>query len=103
MDWAHPFDLYRLFPEPAQYACSSEGCWQQSRSAIARGWSITVGAKMSVDAETVRRIAHLARIAVCEVELEHLRGVLSAMLAFVEPLADVHIANAAPVPTVRAI
>ena len=39
---------------------------------------------MSVDAATVRRIAHLARIAVTEAEVPHLQGELNAMLAFVE-------------------
>ena len=39
---------------------------------------------MSVDADTVRRIAHLARIAVTEAEVPHLAGELNAMLAFVE-------------------
>ena len=42
---------------------------------------------MSVDADTVRRIAHLARIAVPESEIGHLQGELNAMLAFVEQLA----------------
>ena len=41
---------------------------------------------MSVDADTVRRIAHLARIAVAENEVEHLKGELNTMLAFVEHL-----------------
>ena len=41
---------------------------------------------MSVDAATVRRIAHLARIAVTEAEVPHLQGELNAMLAFVEQL-----------------
>jgi aspartyl-tRNA(Asn)/glutamyl-tRNA(Gln) amidotransferase subunit C len=36
---------------------------------------------MSVDADTVRRIAHLARIAVAESEVENLKGELNAMLA----------------------
>ena len=44
---------------------------------------------MSVDADTVRRIAHLARIAVAESEVEHLQGELNAMLAFVEQLQEV--------------
>ncbi len=35
---------------------------------------------MSVDAATVRRIAHLARIAVKEEEVPHLQGELNAML-----------------------
>jgi Asp-tRNA(Asn)/Glu-tRNA(Gln) amidotransferase C subunit len=42
---------------------------------------------MSVDADTVRRIAQLARIAVAEDEVEHLRGELNAILAFVEQLS----------------
>ena len=41
---------------------------------------------MSVDAATVRRIAHLARIAVADDEVEHLRGEINAILAFVEQL-----------------
>ena len=41
---------------------------------------------MSVDAETVRRIAHLARIAVEEEEIELLQKELNAILAFVEAL-----------------
>jgi aspartyl-tRNA(Asn)/glutamyl-tRNA(Gln) amidotransferase subunit C len=43
---------------------------------------------MSVDAATVRRIAHLARIAVPESEVPHLQGELNAILAFVEQLSD---------------
>ena len=46
---------------------------------------------MSVDAATVRRIAHLARIAVAEDEVEHLRGELNAILAFVEQLSEVDV------------
>ena len=39
---------------------------------------------MSVDADEVRRIAHLARIAVADQEIAHLQGELNAILAFVE-------------------
>jgi aspartyl-tRNA(Asn)/glutamyl-tRNA(Gln) amidotransferase subunit C len=46
---------------------------------------------MSVDADTVRRIAQLARIAVAQDEIEHLRGELNAILAFVEQLSDVNV------------
>jgi aspartyl-tRNA(Asn)/glutamyl-tRNA(Gln) amidotransferase subunit C len=46
---------------------------------------------MSVDTATVRRIAHLARIAVAEDEVEHLKGELNAMLAFVEQLQEVNV------------
>jgi aspartyl-tRNA(Asn)/glutamyl-tRNA(Gln) amidotransferase subunit C len=55
---------------------------------------------MSVDADTVRRIAHLARIAVEEEEVEHLRGELNAMLAFVEQLNEVDIARVEPMTSV---
>lgn len=55
---------------------------------------------MSVDAKTVRRIAHLARIAVAEEEVEHLRGELNAILAFVEQLAEVDVGNVAPMTSV---
>jgi aspartyl-tRNA(Asn)/glutamyl-tRNA(Gln) amidotransferase subunit C len=46
---------------------------------------------MSVDATTVRRIAHLARIAVTDAEVPHLQGELNAMLAFVEQLSEFNI------------
>lgn len=55
---------------------------------------------MSVDAATVRRIAHLARIAVADSEIEHLRGELNAMLAFVEQLSEVDIAGVEPMTSV---
>ena len=48
---------------------------------------------MPVDAATVRRIAHLARIAVADDEIEHLQGELNAILAFVEQLSEVDVAN----------
>lgn len=55
---------------------------------------------MSVDATTVRRIAHLARIAVAEDEIEHLQGELNAILAFVEQLAEVDVAEVEPMTSV---
>jgi len=55
---------------------------------------------MSVDADTVRRIAHLARIAVAESEVEHLRGELNAMLAFVEQLQEVNVEGVEPMTSV---
>ncbi len=55
---------------------------------------------MSVDAATVRRIAHLARIAVAEHEVEHLRGELNAMLAFVEQLSEVNVEGVEPMTSV---
>ncbi|HET7681919.1 MAG TPA: Asp-tRNA(Asn)/Glu-tRNA(Gln) amidotransferase subunit GatC [Xanthobacteraceae bacterium] len=55
---------------------------------------------MSVDAATVRRIAHLARIAVAEQEVEHLRGEINAILAFVEQLAEVDVGGVEPMTSV---
>ncbi|MBX6426042.1 MAG: Asp-tRNA(Asn)/Glu-tRNA(Gln) amidotransferase subunit GatC [Variibacter sp.] len=51
---------------------------------------------MSVDAATVRRIAHLARIAVADDEIEHLQNELNAILAFVEQLAEVDVEGVEP-------
>ena len=55
---------------------------------------------MSVDAATVRRIAHLARIAVSEDEVPHLQGELNAMLAFVEQLSEVNVEGVDPMTSV---
>jgi aspartyl-tRNA(Asn)/glutamyl-tRNA(Gln) amidotransferase subunit C len=55
---------------------------------------------MSVDAETVRRIAHLARIAVADSEVESLRAELNAMLAFVEQLQEVNVEGVEPMTSV---
>ena len=55
---------------------------------------------MSVDAQTVRRIAHLARIAVAEEEIEHLQGELNAILAFVEQLSQLDVAGVGPMTSV---
>jgi aspartyl-tRNA(Asn)/glutamyl-tRNA(Gln) amidotransferase subunit C len=55
---------------------------------------------MSVDALTVRRIAHLARIAVADDEIEHLRGEINAILAFVEQLAEVKVDGIEPMTSV---
>ena len=55
---------------------------------------------MSVDATTVRRIAHLARIAVSDAEVPHLQGELNAMLAFVEQLSEVDVEGVEPMTSV---
>jgi aspartyl-tRNA(Asn)/glutamyl-tRNA(Gln) amidotransferase subunit C len=55
---------------------------------------------MSVDSDTVRRIAHLARIAVAEDEVEHLKGELNAILAFVEQLSEVNVEGIEPMTSV---
>jgi aspartyl-tRNA(Asn)/glutamyl-tRNA(Gln) amidotransferase subunit C len=55
---------------------------------------------MSVDQETVRRIARLARIAVAEEDVPHLQGELNAILAFVEQLNEVDIEGVEPMTSV---
>ncbi len=55
---------------------------------------------MSIDADTVRRIAYLARIAVAEEDIEHLRGELNAILTFVEQLSQVEVTGVEPVTSV---
>jgi aspartyl-tRNA(Asn)/glutamyl-tRNA(Gln) amidotransferase subunit C len=55
---------------------------------------------MSVDADTVRRIAHLARIAVAEDEVAPLQGELNAILSFVEHLSEVDVTDVAPMTSV---
>jgi aspartyl-tRNA(Asn)/glutamyl-tRNA(Gln) amidotransferase subunit C len=55
---------------------------------------------MSIDAATVRRIAHLARIAVQEGEIEHLRGEVNAILGWIEQLQEVNVEGVEPMTSV---
>jgi aspartyl-tRNA(Asn)/glutamyl-tRNA(Gln) amidotransferase subunit C len=55
---------------------------------------------MAVDAETVRRVAHLARIAVAEDEVANLQGELNSILAFVEQLSEVNVDGVEPMTSV---
>ena len=55
---------------------------------------------MAVDTATVRRVAHLARMAVAEDEVEGLQRELNAILAFVEQLADVDVTGVEPMTSV---
>ena len=55
---------------------------------------------MAVDADTVRRVAHLARIAVADEEVEPLASELNVILAFVEQLAEVDVAGVEPMTSV---
>jgi aspartyl-tRNA(Asn)/glutamyl-tRNA(Gln) amidotransferase subunit C len=55
---------------------------------------------MAVDQATVKRIAHLARIAVREEEIGVLQGELNAILAFVETLGEVDIEGVEPMTSV---
>jgi aspartyl-tRNA(Asn)/glutamyl-tRNA(Gln) amidotransferase subunit C len=55
---------------------------------------------MSVDAATVKRVAHLARIRVADEDVEALRGELNAILGFVEQLNEVDVADVEPMTSV---
>jgi aspartyl-tRNA(Asn)/glutamyl-tRNA(Gln) amidotransferase subunit C len=55
---------------------------------------------MPVDAETVRRVAHLARIAIADDEVEALGNELNAMLALFEELGTVNVDGVEPMTSV---
>jgi aspartyl-tRNA(Asn)/glutamyl-tRNA(Gln) amidotransferase subunit C len=55
---------------------------------------------MSIDKETARRVAHLARIEVAEDDLGPLAAELSAILGFMEELNEVDIAGVEPMTSV---
>ena len=55
---------------------------------------------MSVDQATVRRIAHLARIAVSDEEVPHLQQELNAILSFIEELSAVDVEGVEPMTSV---
>lgn len=57
---------------------------------------------MSVDKDTVRRIATLARIAIEEERVEHMVNELNQILHWVEQLGEVDIAGVEPMTSVAA-
>jgi aspartyl-tRNA(Asn)/glutamyl-tRNA(Gln) amidotransferase subunit C len=58
---------------------------------------------MSVDVQTVKRVAHLARIRVSDEEAEALQGELNAILDFVEQLGEVDVTGVEPMTSVVAM
>jgi aspartyl-tRNA(Asn)/glutamyl-tRNA(Gln) amidotransferase subunit C len=58
---------------------------------------------MSVDAATVTKVAHLARIAVTPDEANRLTGELNAILGFVEELAAINVEGVEPMTSVVAM
>jgi aspartyl-tRNA(Asn)/glutamyl-tRNA(Gln) amidotransferase subunit C len=69
------------------------------RAAIART-GFPRGKKMSVDLQTVKRVARLARIAVSEEDAERMTGELNAILGFVEQLNEVDVSGIEPMTSV---
>ena len=56
---------------------------------------------MSVDAKTVRKIAHLARIEIAEERLAPLAGELNGILRWIEQLNEVDISGVEPMASVE--
>jgi aspartyl-tRNA(Asn)/glutamyl-tRNA(Gln) amidotransferase subunit C len=77
---------------------NSPACYRAAGDRLPRGRRHEV--TMSVDGNTVRRIAHLARIAVAEEEVAELQTELNAMLAFVEQLSEVDVEGVEPMTSV---
>jgi len=55
---------------------------------------------MSVDLATVKRVAHLARIAVTDEEAARMEGELNVILGFVEHLSEVNVDGVEPMTSV---
>lgn len=55
---------------------------------------------MSVDLATVKRVAHLARIAVSDADAERMMGELNGILGFVEQLSEVNVEGIEPMTSV---
>lgn len=55
---------------------------------------------MSVDIDTVKRVARLARIAVTEEEAGRMTGELNTILGFVEQLGEVNVEGVEPMTSV---
>ncbi|MBX9461553.1 MAG: Asp-tRNA(Asn)/Glu-tRNA(Gln) amidotransferase subunit GatC [Aquamicrobium sp.] len=55
---------------------------------------------MSVDIDTVKRVARLARIAVTEEEAGRMTGELNTILGFVEQLGEVDVSGVEPMTSV---
>ncbi len=58
---------------------------------------------MSIDIDTARKVAHLARIAVDENELPALAGELSNILTFMEQLNEVDVEGVEPMTSVTPV
>lgn len=55
---------------------------------------------MSVDVQTVKRVARLARLAVNEQDAERMTGELNGIIGFIEQLAEVNVDGVEPMTSV---
>jgi aspartyl-tRNA(Asn)/glutamyl-tRNA(Gln) amidotransferase subunit C len=67
-----------------------------------RGRGSASGDYMSVDIQTVKKIAKLSRIAIDDAEAEKMVGELNGILAWVEQLGEVDVAGVEPMASVIA-
>ena len=58
---------------------------------------------MAIDAATVKKVAHLARIQVAEAELAPMAAELSGILAWIEQLNEVDTEGVAPMASTEAV
>jgi aspartyl-tRNA(Asn)/glutamyl-tRNA(Gln) amidotransferase subunit C len=82
----------------AELPGNSSACYRAAGDRLACRYCHEVS--MPVDAKTVRRIAHLARIAVTDAEVADLQTELNAMLAFVEQLSEVNVEGVEPMTSI---
>jgi aspartyl-tRNA(Asn)/glutamyl-tRNA(Gln) amidotransferase subunit C len=90
--------LLSVSPANSPLAAANDGVLETAASR--RRGTYLGDPSVSVDADTVRRITHLARIAVAEHEVEHLKDEINSVLAFVEQLSEVDIAGIEPMTSV---
>ena len=55
---------------------------------------------MSIDKDTARRVAHLARIEIADEDLDNLAGELNGILSFMEQLGEVDVEGVEPMTSV---
>lgn len=55
---------------------------------------------MTIDKDTARKVAHLARIEINEADLEKVAGELNGILGFMEQLSEVDVKGVAPMTSV---
>jgi aspartyl-tRNA(Asn)/glutamyl-tRNA(Gln) amidotransferase subunit C len=102
-----PFAVARALPRDGGKRRSAIAAIRQGRYSpirIAPGSSrfdsVREVTPMSVDAKTVSRVAHLARIALPEGEVARMQGEINAMLGFVEQLNEVDVEGVEPMTSV---
>jgi aspartyl-tRNA(Asn)/glutamyl-tRNA(Gln) amidotransferase subunit C len=80
---------------------AKRGCLRRTRPDVKPKSNIaTEPALMSIDTDTARKVAHLARIAVAEENLPALAGELSGILNFMEQLNEVDVEGIEPMTSV---